>query len=822
MHTHFTFVHFKKYAQYLLHEQLPSLSQVYLELLYRAKVPILKLFENMPEERQLLQSRKSQEQFLTAVVEDKSLELAYRDIELWERNQTEGYNREQIRSADLTLIFSVRRKLFLTFLPQYTADVALGVDIMQEFEDFTAMVSQKAFEIYDKIQLEEIKKERNLLESVINNSVDGILAFDQDLKILAFNKVLEEHNGLKQADILGKNVFEVFSGYENTEEGNALLKTMEGNHVFLQNRPFRKKKGFYDINLLPLLNAAGKIQGGVSIVHDITDRKQHEDELHEKSLQLQTQRNELQATVEELRASNEELSITRNKLQEINQDLEERIHHRTEQLEYQRQWLYNLFMQVPGLIGILSGEEGTVVLFNEAFSKLWGGRQVLGLPMEQAWPELVGQGYFEDVRAVLKNGKTITRLEYPSVVDRNNDGHLQQAYINYVYLPYLNPKGEAEGVIIYGVDVTEQVEARRKIEQSEETLKLALESGQMGAWEYNPVTQESNYSTHFNAIFGYSQPIDNWNYDLWMKHIDPEYKDYVVEQFTVAQKNGRLAYDAKINTTDGQTRWIAVRGKVFFSENKKPLLYAGVVQDITDRKEAEEALKKSHEELTRINTDLDNFIYTASHDLRAPIVNLESLIALLNRGLKNTLGQEHEQLLAMMTTSIARLKRTIDALTDITRIQKEDELQEIVVFEDLIQEVKLDLENQLQESNAQMELELKVTSIEFVPHNLRSILYNLLSNAVKYRKPEQPLHIKISTCQEGKCVVLSIQDNGLGISSANQKKLFSMFKRFHSHVKGSGIGLYLIKRIIENVGGKIEAESEEGVGSTFRLYFPEQ
>ncbi|MBW3544796.1 MAG: PAS domain S-box protein, partial [Bacteroidetes bacterium] len=694
----------------------------------------------------------------------------------------------------------------------------VGLKIMQEYEDFSAALSRQALEAYDKIQQEEQLKERNLLDSVINHSIDGIMAFDKDLKIQAFNKALEVCHGIKQDNIIGKNIFTVFPDFEHTEIACAIQTAIKGSPVNLKDRPYKNKEGYYDLNILPLLDTSGELLGGVSLVHDITDRKKNEDALHKNNLELQEQKDELLAAVEALRASNEELEITRNKLEEMNRKLEKRIHYRTEQLEYQRQWLYNLFMQVPGLIGILSGEEGNLVLFNQAFRKLLGGRQVLGMPMRDAWPELQGQGYFEDIDKVLKTSITISRQEFPGLIDRNNDGTLHQAYFNFVYLPYLNPRGETEGVIMYGVDVTEQVEARKKIEESEEKLKLALESAQMGTWDYDPQKGQSHYSLLFSRIFGYKIPPVEWNYDLWMKHIAPEYKDYVNSQYQNALKTGNLLYDTKIVTADGHSRWIAVRGKVLFNEKKSPIRYAGVVLDISERKDAEVALKKSHEELTRINTDLDNFIYTASHDLRSPIVNLESLIALLNKGLSEKLESEHQQLLNMMTTSIARLKRTIDALTDITRIQKEDELQEKLLFEDVLNEVKLDLESQLQESGASLNLDLQVPSIYFVPHNLRSILYNLLSNALKYRDPDKPLQISIATYAEGVYTVLSIKDNGLGISSANQKKLFSMFKRFHSHVKGSGIGLYLIKRIVENVGGKIEAESEEGVGSTFRLY----
>jgi signal transduction histidine kinase len=93
-----------------------------------------------------------------------------------------------------------------------------------------------------------------------------------------------------------------------------------------------------------------------------------------------------------------------------------------------------------------------------------------------------------------------------------------------------------------------------------------------------------------------------------------------------------------------------------------------------------------------------------------------------------------------------------------------------------------------------------------------------LSNAIKYRSINRPLKIKIKTYKENNFLILSITDNGLGINYNQQSKLFTMFKRLHSHVEGTGIGLYIIKRIVENNQGKIEVQSEEGKGTTFKVY----
>jgi signal transduction histidine kinase len=114
--------------------------------------------------------------------------------------------------------------------------------------------------------------------------------------------------------------------------------------------------------------------------------------------------------------------------------------------------------------------------------------------------------------------------------------------------------------------------------------------------------------------------------------------------------------------------------------------------------------------------------------------------------------------------------------------------------------------------------DFQVPEINYARKNLKSVVYNLISNAVKYRSSERVPHIWASTQADGEYIVLTIRDNGLGMNPEQRQNLFRMFKRFHTHVEGTGIGLYIVKRIIENSGGRIEVESEPDQGTIFRVY----
>ena len=261
--------------------------------------------------------------------------------------------------------------------------------------------------------------------------------------------------------------------------------------------------------------------------------------------------------------------------------------------------------------------------------------------------------------------------------------------------------------------------------------------------------------------------------------------------------------------------------------NNSVVGYFALITDISDHKNAEERLKrteadlrKRNEELERINNDLDNFIYTASHDLKSPVVNLQGLTSIIRKKLdKETTGFDGSELLGMVDKSVQKLKNTISELTEIAKVQKDLEQQaEKVSFQDIADDVKEDINGMIEESGVLLEEEWLIPVITYPRNNLRSILYNLLSNAVKYRCPDRQPKISTKTYQENGYVILQVEDNGLGISKQQQPKMFSMFKRFHSHVEGTGVGLYIIKRIVENRGGKIEVESEQNSGSVFKVY----
>ncbi|ARS34608.1 PAS domain-containing sensor histidine kinase [Pontibacter actiniarum] len=272
----------------------------------------------------------------------------------------------------------------------------------------------------------------------------------------------------------------------------------------------------------------------------------------------------------------------------------------------------------------------------------------------------------------------------------------------------------------------------------------------------------------------------------------------------------------------GNAFWANVVITPVYNSDNRLLGFAKITRDLTERRRNEELMLKN-KELVKINNELDNFVYAASHDLKAPITNLEGLLTALEEDLGQDRGK-HEAILRLMEGSIGKLKDVIADLSDVTKLNHAEATAESVHIPGLLEEIKGSLDPMLKRSKAEIAIEdLAFDRLSYPRKNLRSILFNLVSNAVKYSDPQRKPIIKISSSitSDGD-YVLSVADNGLGVAPRQVGKIFSLFKRAHGHVEGSGIGLYLVKRILDNSGDSIMVDSKEGVGSTFRVYFKQQ
>lgn len=270
-------------------------------------------------------------------------------------------------------------------------------------------------------------------------------------------------------------------------------------------------------------------------------------------------------------------------------------------------------------------------------------------------------------------------------------------------------------------------------------------------------------------------------------------------------------FEKEIQTTD--LRWFQMNILPYkiYRENRTNGVIITFV-NITDR-------IKTLLEMEKLNADHETFIYSVSHDIKGPLNNLESLVDILSN--ITTHDSKHsENIIHMIVDSVGQLRNIINELTDITKIRHQVKTGgDQVDLVDIVEDVKLTLHEKIKDSSAKILTDLQVTDITFLKKNIRSIIYNLLSNAIKYRSSDRALEILIKTEQKNGFIVLSVRDNGIGIEENKLGVIFSEFSRVREEVEGTGVGLYIVSKMVENNGGEIKVESKVGVGSTFTIYF---
>jgi signal transduction histidine kinase len=235
-----------------------------------------------------------------------------------------------------------------------------------------------------------------------------------------------------------------------------------------------------------------------------------------------------------------------------------------------------------------------------------------------------------------------------------------------------------------------------------------------------------------------------------------------------------------------------------------------------------EELERLNNELKVKNDSLDSFVYRVSHDLKAPIINISSLLSLVKKKvpaedafLKQTLG--------FIDDSVKKLQNTIHDLLEVSRIERNLHGEMVEVnLNDMLNDINVEFGELIRSNEAVIKTDFTEggNMVDFAKANMKSILSNIISNAIKYKSPLRNPVIKLTTTMEGDFLKLKIEDNGIGIDlNRHGDNLFKMFSRFHSHVEGSGVGLYIVHKLITENGGKIKLDSDLSKGSTFNIYF---
>ncbi len=330
--------------------------------------------------------------------------------------------------------------------------------------------------------------------------------------------------------------------------------------------------------------------------------------------------------------------------------------------------------------------------------------------------------------------------------------------------------------------------------------------------------------------------------DLWMKTLHPEDRRLMTTEWSdYINSNSFFEQEFRLKGADGQYQWFLVQGLPLKNDQGSVMKWVGTCTNIEEQKnyhihlenkiqERTLQLLETNNELTRSNKELENFAYVASHDLQEPLRKIRAFGDILKKRYSTNLPEQASEYIERMQKASYRMQKLIDDLLSYSRVSRTPKLNEPVDLNELVEEVMDDLEETIRIKNAVVKY-VDLPKIMGDHRQLKQLFQNLISNGIKFHKPDlapiveikQQLLKEVETkTNNGQNLELRFSDNGIGFDEQYHDKIFTIFQRLHgrSAYEGTGIGLAICKKIVENHGGKLYAQSEPGTGSEFVVILP--
>jgi PAS domain S-box-containing protein len=414
--------------------------------------------------------------------------------------------------------------------------------------------------------------------------------------------------------------------------------------------------------------------------------------------------------------------------------------------------------------------------------------------------------------------------------------------------PRFGKEGDYFGFVGTSIDITEHKNSQQALQTALEQIRLSKEAAELGTFDMDLEKGTMHWDDRCRTLFGISHhgPV-TYERDF-AGGLHPDDRDRILKLierlFDKSVSNGD--YDVEYRTIgvdDGVVRWVRAKGKVYFGEGEKPLRFIGSVLDITEKvtaiqriealveertkelAQANEALQKMNRELQRSNQNLEEFAHAASHDLKEPVRKIHFFTHQLRTQLSAHLGDAELRSFNRIENASQRMGNLIDDLLLYSHVSHRPQETDRVNLSRKVQNVLEDLELDIAEKGADIHVE-QLPVVNGYSRQLQQLLQNLISNALKYSKANVAprIHITASKVAEGGCEyhLIEVKDNGIGFEPEYADKIFQMFTRLHGKTEysGTGVGLSIVKKVVENHQGFIRVESEVGVGSTFKIYLP--
>jgi PAS domain S-box-containing protein len=479
--------------------------------------------------------------------------------------------------------------------------------------------------------------------------------------------------------------------------------------------------------------------------------------------------------------------------------------------------LYKKILDRSAMISVID-QQGRILHVNQSASRTSGysREELIGRSYRMLESGYHAPAFFEEMWATMLQGK-VWRGE---ICYRTKGG--KPFWVDTIINPLINKTGHVTQYLCLHYDITDLKLNEERLKRSEAALREAQTVAKMGNWEYNLRTEEIFWSDEMFKIYRLDPSKGIPPLDAIQKIYHPDdWPHYLRNSMDAISRGLPYSLDVRLLFADGETRYVNVICCPLFDESGQVYKIHGTLMDINDRKIIEEHLQHQNDELQKINAQLDRFVYSVSHDMRAPLASVLGLITIVQ--LEADVEKKNEYM-GFMKKSIHKLDDFIRDIIDFSRNNRTEILKEKIDLNKLIEDIRQGIHYVAEADRIEWQVQIREEQpLVSDPKRISVILSNLLSNAVRYSDlnkahPQILIQVRVTT----QSAWLIVADNGLGIAAEHLDKIFNMFYRATDHKPGSGLGLYIVKETIEKLHGSIKVKSQVKKGTTFEVCIPNQ
>ncbi len=380
-----------------------------------------------------------------------------------------------------------------------------------------------------------------------------------------------------------------------------------------------------------------------------------------------------------------------------------------------------------------------------------------------------------------------------------------------------------DGFVTMFEDISERKEAERRLAAAEERYRLAVEATEDVIWDWHVASGDFTFSPRWYEMTGYSEAELPPSYDSWAAIVHPDDAAKTIGYARRKAPDGRrYVHEYRILTRDRRELWIEERGRVVEADaSGRPRRVIGSFTDVSARRRMLDEINRNAGELSRKNEELERFAYTISHDLKSPLITIKGFLTFLEKDFAAGNAERFAKDLARIGGAADRMQELLSDILEFSRAGRDPGPPKRFPARDLIEEALENLAEGIRRRGAKVELEVPGLELSGDRTRILELFQNLLENALKYSGERPDPVVAVRGYASGGMARFRVEDNGIGIEGEYLENVFGLFNKLDPKSEGTGLGLALARRIVEQHGGRIRAESEgPGKGSAFVVELP--